>query len=104
MIIGYTRAMHFKAPHATTKTEATQKVKDAIEAARPHLQGQVEVNEERWEGDTFHFSLNLQGKTVTGTLEVTDTDFILNAKLPLLWRMFEGRIEKEIAKQMAALT
>lgn len=95
--------MHFKAPHKKTKTEAKQRVKDALEEARPHMHGQVEIIEEKWEGDTFHFSVNLQGKEVTGTLEVTETDFILDAKLPLLWRMFEGRIEKEIRKQVDAL-
>ncbi len=96
--------MHFKVPHKTTKTAAKQKVKDSIEQARPHLQGQVEINKEEWQGDTFHFDVNLQGKNVSGTLEVTEMDIILNAKLPLMWRLFEGRIEKEIAKQVAALT
>jgi len=32
-------------------------------------------------------------------LKVTDTEFIVDAKLPLLWRMFEGRIEKMIQEQ-----
>ena len=95
--------MHFKIPHKKTKTEAKQRVKDALEEARPHMQGQVEIKEEKWEGDTFHFVVNVQGKEVTGILEVTDMDFVLNAKLPLLGRMFEGRIEKEILKQVAAL-
>jgi len=96
--------MHFKVPHKTTKTAAKQRVKDSLEQARPHMQGQVEINSEKWEGDTFHFDVNLQGKNVTGTLEVTEMDIVLNAKLPLMWRLFEGRIEKEIAKQISALT
>ncbi len=29
--------------------------------------------------------------------------YVLDAKLPLLWRMFEGRIESEIAKQVKSL-
>ncbi|OGG60767.1 hypothetical protein A2765_01480 [Candidatus Kaiserbacteria bacterium RIFCSPHIGHO2_01_FULL_56_24] len=95
--------MHFQISHTKTKTEAKQKVKDAIEGARPHMKEQVVVKEERWDGDTFHFLVDLQGKQVTGTLLVTDTDFIIDAKLPLLWRLFEGRIEKEIAKQVAGL-
>lgn len=95
--------MHIQVPHKTTKTEAKQKIKDALEEARPHAKGQVEILKEAWEGDTFHFSLNLQGKEVTGTLLVTEMDLILDAKLPLLWRMFEGRIEKEIAKQVEQL-
>ncbi len=95
--------MHFKVPHKTTKTAAKQRVKDALEQARPHLKGQAEITEEKWEGDTFHFSVNLQGKTVTGTLAVGDMDFELNAKLPLMWRLFEGKIEREISKQIASM-
>jgi hypothetical protein len=95
--------MHFQVAHKKTKTEARQKVKDALEAARPQLKGQAEIKEERWEGDTFHFVVDLQGKQVTGTLVVTDSEFVIDAKLPLLWRLFEGRIEKEIAKQVAGL-
>lgn len=92
--------MHLQIPHKTTKTEAKQKIKDALEEARPHAKGQVEILKEEWSGDTFHFALLVQGKEITGTLLVTDMDLTLDAKLPLLWRMFEGRIEKEIAKQV----
>ncbi|MFZ2555902.1 MAG: polyhydroxyalkanoic acid system family protein [Minisyncoccia bacterium] len=96
--------MHFKIAHKTTKTEATQRVKDALEQARPHMKGQLDVNSEKWEGNTFHFDVALKGKTITGTLEVTETDFVLDAKLPLMWRIFEGMIEKEIAKQVQSLS
>ncbi len=95
--------MHFKIPHKTTKTDAKVKVQKALEEARPHLAGHATITSEKWEGDTFHFSVDLQGKSITGTLAITESDFILDAKLPLLWRMFEGRIEKEIAKQVAQL-
>jgi hypothetical protein len=95
--------MHFKVPHKTTKTEAKQRVKDALEQARPHMKGQAEINKEEWQGDTLHFDVNLQGKNVTGTIEITEMEIVMNAKLPLMWRLFEGRIEKEIAKQVAQL-
>ncbi|MEK7156049.1 MAG: polyhydroxyalkanoic acid system family protein [Patescibacteria group bacterium] len=92
--------MHFKIPHKTTKFQATQKVKEALEHARPQLKGNGTITEERWDGSTFHFAADLQGKTVTGTLAVTDTDFVIDAKLPLMWRLFEGRIEKMILEQV----
>lgn len=96
--------MHFKIAHKTTKTQATQRVKDALEEARPHMKGEMEVNGEKWEGNTFHFDVALKGKNITGTLEITETEFVLNAKLPLMWRIFEGMIEKEIAKQVQSLS
>lgn len=96
--------MHFQVPHNTTKTEAMQKVKDALDEARPHMRDEMKLTSEKWEGTTFYFDLLLQGKSITGTVEVTETDFVVDAKLPLMWRMFEGRIEKEIQKHVFALT
>jgi ABC-type ATPase with predicted acetyltransferase domain len=34
---------------------------------------------------------------------VIDTDYIVDAKLPLLWRVFEGKIEKMIKEQASAM-
>ncbi len=61
------------------------------------------IKEETWEGSTLRFDVELQGKDIAGTLEVTDMQYVLDAKLPLLWRMFEGRIESEIAKRVQSL-
>lgn len=80
-----------------------QKVKKALDDARPQMKDQAVINSEKWEENTLHFDVTVQGKHITGTLEVSETDFILDAKLPLLWRMFEGMIEKEIAKQIQLL-
>ena len=70
---------------------------------RPHLKDQATVTREDWEGETLNFAAEVQGKTITGTLVVTDTEFVIDAKLPLLWRIFEGRIEKMIAEQAKLL-
>ena len=96
--------MHIAIPHKSSKITAITKVKLALNEARPKAkESQVEITDERWEGDTLHFSVNLQGKTITGTLQITDTEFVVDAKLPLLWRIFEGKIEKMIAEQAKAL-
>ena len=95
--------MHFKIPHKTSKFKAITKVKQALNDARPQMKGHAEITEERWENDTLHFGADLQGKSITGTLVVTDTDFVIDAKLPLMWRLFEGRIEKMIAEQVKQL-
>lgn len=102
--LGYTRAMHFQIPHNTSTSDAKKKVQEAIVQAKPHLQGQATIDEERWEGDTLHFAATLQGKKITGTLNITDTEFVIDAKLPLMWRLFEGRIEKMIGEQVKQMT
>jgi hypothetical protein len=92
--------MHFNIPHKTSKLMALKKVRDALNAARPQLKGQATIEKEDWEGETLHFGATVQGKSITGTLVVTDTEFVIDAKLPLMWRLFEGRIEKMIAEQV----
>ena len=96
--------MHIQIPHKSTKFQAGQKVRDAIQHARPMAkEHNVTIDEERWEGNTLHFSITLQGKQITGTLVIDDKDFIIDAKLPLLWRLFEGKIERTIAEQVQAM-
>jgi hypothetical protein len=92
--------MHLQIPHKTSAAAAVKRVKDGLDENRAQINQQAKITEERWEGDTFHFGVEVQGKEITGTLSVSDTDYVLDAKLPLLWRMFEGRIESEIAKQI----
>ena len=94
--------MHIQVPHKLTKDAAVARIKKTIVEHRPQIEANAKVEEERWEGDTLHFAAKLQGKDISGTLAVTDVDYVLDAKLPLLWRMFEGRIEAEIDKQLRA--
>jgi hypothetical protein len=95
--------MHLQIPHKTNKIAALTKVKKALQEGRSQLGNMATIDEERWEGDMLHFAATLQGKQITGTLQVTDKDYVIDAKLPLLWRMFEGRIEKMIAEQVQSL-
>lgn len=96
--------MHFNIPHKTSKLDAKKKVLQALLDAKPHLADQATIDEERWEGDTLHFAATLQGKKITGSLEITNTGLIVDAKLPLMWRLFEGRIEKMISEQVRQMS
>ena len=95
--------MHFKIPHTTSKVQAIVKVKQALQDAKPQLKDHATIEKEEWQDNVLHFAANLQGKTITGELEVTDTDFVIDAKLPLLWRIFEGKIESMIAEQAKSM-
>jgi hypothetical protein len=99
----YNIAMHLQIPHKTNKIAALSKIKKALQDGRSQLGDSATIDQESWEGDTLHIAATLQGKQITGTLKVTDTEFVVDAKLPLLWRMFEGRIEKMVADQVKSL-
>ena len=95
--------MHIKIPFKGSKSETITRIKHAIEEARPKIGEQATVHEERWDADTLHFDVSAQGQRISGTLQVGDNEMTLDAKLPLMMRLFEGRIQKEIEKQIAQL-
>jgi len=95
--------MYLQIPHIANKISALTKVKLALQQGKAQMPKEVSIDEERWEGDTLNFKATIQGKQISGTLLVTDKDFVIDAKLPLLWRIFEGRIEKMIGEQVKSL-
>jgi hypothetical protein len=84
-------------------SQAVGRVKTMLNQNRGMIMQQAKINKEEWQGNTLHFAVEIQKKAVTGTLAITDADYILDAQLPLLWRMFEGKIEKEIKKQVEGM-
>ena len=92
--------MHLAVPHKMSQAAAITRVKKALDENRAQIAQYAKITEEKWDGNTLDFTVDLQGKEITGTLEVTDADYVIDAKLPLLWRMFEGRIESQIAEQV----
>ena len=91
--------MHIQIPHNTSQKAAVERVKKRLVDARPHMKDQVNINKQDWDGPNLTFAFTAQGKEVTGKLKVTETEFIVDAKLPLMWRLFEGKIEKMITQQ-----
>ncbi len=95
--------MHFNIPHQFSKAQAVDRIKKALVEARPHMQGQVVMEKEEWDGDTFNFAFLVQKQRITGSVLVEDAQFVVDAKLPLLWRMFEGKIQRTIEEQVKTL-
>lgn len=91
--------MHLKIPHKFSRFEAVQRVKRMLDEARPKLAGKAIIEEERWEGDILHFAFTAEGQHIKGELEVKDSAFEVEAKLPLMLRLFEGKIQKMIEEQ-----
>ena len=91
--------MHLKLPHSFSRQEAVARVQRLLMEAKPKLAGKVTIEGERWEGDVLHFAFTTQGQSISGQLEVKDKEYELNAKLPLMMRMFEGKIGKMIEEQ-----
>jgi len=96
--------MHIVVPH-NLKTEgaAILRAKQALNEMRSQLPPNASINKEEWSGNTLTFDVTADKINVTGTVVATDTNYDITAKLPLMLRMFEGRIEKAIKEQTAQL-
>ena len=56
-----------------------------------------------WNDSVLSFEFTAQGSHISGTLTVQDESFDLYAKLPLMYRMFEGTIERMIKAEIAKM-
>jgi len=95
--------MHVEIPHHFSQKEGVNRVKMALNQSRAQVLQQAPDLKTDWDGTTLNFSATIQGKAITGSLEVKEKQFVLDAKLPLLWRIFEGRIEKAIREQVSRI-
>ncbi|MCI0559485.1 MAG: polyhydroxyalkanoic acid system family protein [Nitrososphaera sp.] len=88
--------MKVSVPHQTTQLEAITKVKKILNDSRSQMAAHLTDVTEDWQGHILHFAFTAQKQHISGTLEVKDHSFELYAKLPLMMRLFEGKIEKMI--------
>src|SRR4051812_37715746 len=96
--------MQLNLKHHTTKVQAVAKIKQFLSSAdRKKLEEHITVTKEEWTGDLLEYAFTLQGQEISGTLTVTDDEYQLYAKLPLMFKMFEGRTEREIRSQADTL-
>ena len=95
--------MQITIPHKESRISAITRIKKALSQSRSQLAAHVENMQEEWRENVLHFSFLLQKNKISGTVTVTDTTYDIYAKLPLIWRLFEGRIEKEIKEQITQM-
>lgn len=91
--------MRIAVPHHTSKAVARGKVDQRLGQLLAQFGGHAEEIEHEWVGDTMRFRGKARGMSVEGTVEVTDAEIILQAKLPLLAKMFEGRIREAVTRE-----
>jgi hypothetical protein len=55
--------------------------------------------EERWDGDTLHFTVTAMGQTVASRLEVRDAHVHAVVDLPPFLALFAGKIREKLQKE-----
>jgi hypothetical protein len=95
--------MHIAVPHHTDRETAKQRIQQRLQQLLAQYSHYLGDHEEHWEGDTLHFSGSSRGFKANGTVEVTDTEVIVDGKLPLLAKPFESRIKSTIEREASTM-
>ncbi|QDX26695.1 hypothetical protein FPZ54_12195 [Sphingomonas suaedae] len=59
--------------------------------------------EERWEGDTLHFTVTAMGQSVASRLEVHDRHVHAEVDLPPMLALFAGKIREKLQREAPKL-
>lgn len=95
--------MKIAIPHHTTRAKARKIIETRLgNLEKDHGSKAKDVKHE-WQADTLHVNLKASGFSAKGTVEVTDTDVIIDGKLPLLALPFESKIRQTVEREAAAM-
>ena len=100
---GTLASMKFKIKHKVSKFEAMQRIKKMLIDQRKQMEANATDIKTEWKNNVLEFEFTAQGTFIKGTLTVTDNEYDVYAKLPLMYRLFEGTIEKMIVAEAAKL-
>jgi hypothetical protein len=95
--------MRIIVPHHTDKATARRKIDARVSQLLAQFGHYLADSEHHWEGDTLYFSGSARGFKTNGTLELTDTEVIIDGKVPLIAKPFESRIRSTVEKEAAAM-
>ena len=86
-------------PHHMTRSDAKDWIESHLQGLLSQFGSSVSGATRNWRGDImdFSFALSLAGR-FKGTIEVTDTDFLMNVPFGFLQRMFEGKARAAIER------
>jgi len=95
--------MRIAVPHHTSKENARRRVGERLDQLLAQFGGRADEIQHEWVGDTLRFKGKARGLSVEGSVEVTDSEVIVDGKLPLMARMFEGRIRQAVEREADAM-
>jgi hypothetical protein len=95
--------MRIAVTHNTSRENARKKVEQRLSHLLSQFGGKADEIEHAWTGDTLRFKGKARGLSVEGTVEVTDAAVVIDGKLPLIAKPFEGRIREAVQKEADAM-
>lgn len=91
--------MKLRFPHRTTPNDARARIESLLDRLQQRHANQLVVTDRHWAGDTLHFAFKARGFPAKGTVTVSDETVVIDGKVPLVARPFEGKIARAIEKE-----
>ena len=95
--------MRIAVPHHTTPGRARQIVDKRLKTLEKQYGHKADDFGYEWDGNTLHLSAKAKGLSLKGTLEITADEVIVDGKLPLLAKPFEGRIRQTVEMEAESM-
>ena len=91
--------MRITVPHHTTREKARRIVQQKIDAVLAQFGHHATDAQHEWVGDTLRFKGKAAGFNISGDVEITDMDVVIDAKLPLIALPLEPKIKHTVQKE-----
>jgi len=95
--------MHIAVPYNTDRETARQRIDQRLDQLLAQYSHYLTGQEKRWEGDTLYFNGSARGFKASGTLQLTESEIVIDGKLPLIAKPFEPRIKNTIEREANAM-
>lgn len=85
-------------PHELGRAEARRRIDEGIGRLTSQI-GAVGEIRQAWDGDVMRFSLQAIGQTVTGSIDVQDSEARLEVYLPGIFAMIANKVKGKLKEE-----
>jgi hypothetical protein len=85
-------------PHQLGRAEARRRIEAGFSKITHLLPGSGGTCSERWDGDRLTFGVATMGQTVTGVIDVLDTEVAMQIELPGVLGLIAGGLKSRLKK------
>lgn len=89
-------------PHKLGREAARARIAGGVHKIAEIVPGGGTVDQ-RWEGDTLHFSVSAMGQSVTSRLDVHDDKVHAEVHLPPMLALFANKVREKLAEKGGSL-
>ncbi len=86
--------------HSLGQAEAASRLSGLMDAIKSKYADQIKIVEEDFGETSGKFAFKTMGLTISGVVDIGETDVTVNLDLPFAAMMVKGRIEKEMRSSL----